>query len=346
MAFFEQYANVRTIDFQQISATSPAAGRSLVNAAYSRRQWLAGATIMVGSSLTAHAANPVAEEEKGKPKDEPFSYCLNTSTIEGQKLSIVEKVEIASKAGYQAIEPWIRELDQHVKDGGNLKDLGRRIQDSGLTVPSAIGFAEWIVDDETRRKKGMEQAKHDMDMVQQIGGKRLAAPPAGAIQQADLNLSRAAERYRALLDLGDQMGIVAELELWGFSKALSRLGEVAFVTIESGHPKACILLDIYHVYKGGSEFSGLRFLSGSKLPVIHCNDYPATPPRASINDAQRVYPGDGVAPLKEIFRDLRAIGFRGFLSLELFNRDYWRQDALQVARTGLEKMKTAVKSSV
>ncbi len=346
MAFFEQYANVRTIDFQQISATSPAAGRSLVNAAYSRRQWLAGATIMVGSSLTAHAANPVAEEEKGKPKDEPFRYCLNTSTIEGQKLSIVEKVEIASKAGYQAIEPWIRELDQHVKDGGNLKDLGRRIQDSGLTVPSAIGFAEWIVDDETRRKKGMEQAKHDMDMVHQIGGKRLAAPPAGAIQQADLNLSRAAERYRALLDLGDQMGIVAELELWGFSKALSRLGEVAFVTIESGHPKACILLDIYHVYKGGSEFSGLRFLSGSKLPVIHCNDYPATPPRASINDAQRVYPGDGVAPLKEIFRDLRAIGFRGFLSLELFNRDYWRQDALQVARTGLEKMKTAVKSSV
>ncbi len=93
---------------------------------------------MVGSSLTAHAANPVAEEEKGKPKDEPFRYCLNTSTIEGQKLSIVEKVEIASKAGYQAIEPWIRELDQHVKDGGNLKDLGRRIQDSGLTVPSTI----------------------------------------------------------------------------------------------------------------------------------------------------------------------------------------------------------------
>src|SRR5260370_32662786 len=91
-----------------------------------------------------------------------------------------------------------------------------------------IGFAEWIVYDETRRKKGMEQAKHDMDMVQQIGGKRLAAPPAGAIQQADLNLSKAAERYRALLELGDQLGIVAELEIWGFSKDLSRLRGVRF----------------------------------------------------------------------------------------------------------------------
>src|SRR6266851_3215359 len=320
-------------------------GSLKVNASFSRRQWLAGATVLVGIGMATKAVNPQPDESEVRSKDEPFSYCLNTSTIEGQKLSIVEKVEIAAKAGYQAIEPWIRELDQHVKDGGKLNDLGKRIKDSGLTVPSAIGFAEWIVDDDSRRKKGMEQAKRDMDLVQQIGGKRLAAPPAGAIQQTDLNLLKAAERYRALLDIGDQMGLAIELELWGFSKALSRLGEVAFVAIESGHPKACILLDIYHLYKGGSDFHGLRFLSGSILPVIHFNDYPATPPRASITDAQRVYPGDGVAPLKDIVRDLRANGFRGFLSLELFNRDYWKQDPLQVARTGLEKMKAAVKSS-
>src|SRR5947208_245077 len=301
---------------------------------------------MVGTGLTGSAVTPAPAEAKDQVKDEPFGYCLNTSTIDGQKLSIVEKVEIAAKAGYQAIEPWIRELDQHVKGGGNLKDLGKRVRDSGLTVPSAIGFAEWIVDDETKRKKGMEEAKRDMDMIQQIGGQRLAAPPAGAISQSDLNLFKAAERYRALLDLGASMGIVAELELWGFSKALSRLGEVTLVAIESGHPKACILLDIYHLYKGGSEFHGLKCLSGSFLSVIHFNDYPGTPPRASITDAARVYPGDGVAPLKAILRDLRAIGYQGFLSLELFNRDYWSQDPLQVARTGLEKMKTTVRSNL
>jgi len=27
------------------------------------------------------------------------------------------------------------------------------------------------------------------------------------------------------------------------------------------------------------------------------------------------------------------------LSLELFNKTYWKQDALQVAKTGLQKMK-------
>ena len=82
------------------------------------------------------------------------------------------------------------------------------------------------------------------------------------------------------------------------------------------------------------------------MHVFHLNDYPADPPRAEITDAHRVYPGDGVAPLPDILRTLRDIGFRGMLSLELFNRDYWQQDALAVARTGLEKMKAVVRKSL
>src|SRR5262249_35539368 len=113
-----------------------------------------------------------------------------------------------------------------------------------------------------------------------------------------------------------------------------------------GHPQACILADVYHLYKGGSNLCGLTLLNGAALHVLHFNDYPADPPRASITDAQRVYPGDGVAPLKTILRDLHKIGFRGVLSLELFNRDYWRQDPLTVARTGLDKMRAVVRSSL
>lgn len=47
-------------------------------------------------------------------------------------------------------------------------------------MESGIGFAKWIVDDDDERGKGLEEAKRDMDTLAQIGGKRLAAPPAGA----------------------------------------------------------------------------------------------------------------------------------------------------------------------
>lgn len=303
-----------------------------------RRQLLSGAaaagfaTTVVAGPVPAHA--------------EPFVYSLNTSTIRGQKVPIVQEVALAAKAGYGAIEPWINELETYVKDGGDLRDLGKRIQDAGLRVESAIGFAEWIVDDDNRRKAGLEDARRAMDMVRQIGGRRLAAPPVGATKQDNLSLSAASLRYRALLEVGDKIGVVPQVEVWGFSRSLSRLGECAYLAIEAAHPRACILADVYHLHKGGSGFEGVKLLSGAAMHVFHMNDYPANPPRADITDAHRVYPGDGVAPLVPLLRDLRRQGFRGTLSLELFNRDYWQQDPLTVARTGLEKMRAVVRASL
>lgn len=302
-----------------------------------RREMLAGAALTVSGVTTA--AQP-------KPARDPFIYMFNTSTIQGQNLPITDEVDIAAKAGYQAFEPWIRELDRYVQGGGNLRDLSRRISDAGLRVESSIGFAEWIVDDEGRRRKGLEEARRAMDMVRQIGGRRLAAPPVGATDQTNLSLMRAAERYRALADIGAQIGVTPQIEVWGFSKSLSRLGECAMIAIESGHPQACVLADVYHLHKGGSGFAGLHLLTGAAMQVFHMNDYPAMPGRDKITDAHRVYPGDGVAPLVPMLRDLRQLGFRGALSLELFNREYWKQDPLAVARSGLEKMKAVARASL
>ena len=98
----------------------------------------------------------------------------------------------------------------------------------------------------------------------------------------------------------------------------------------------------HHLHKGGSDYRGFNLMSADSMHVIHMNDYPADPPREKITDAMRVYPGDGVAPLGDILRTLHGIGYRGWLSLELFNESYWKQnDAPTVAETGLKKMRDA-----
>jgi sugar phosphate isomerase/epimerase len=272
-----------------------------------------------------------------------FRYCFNTSTIRGQKLTLAEEIDIAAQAGYHAIEPWIGEIEAHLRSGGTLADLKKRISDHGLSVESAIGFAEWAVDDDARRARGLEQARHDMDLVQQIGGKRIAAPPAGATDVSNIDYLKVAQRYHALLTLGDHMGVVPQVEVWGFSQTLNRLGQAVLVAVESGHPHACVLPDVYHLYKGGSDFDGLKLLSSAAVHVFHMNDYPATPPRQTISDKDRVYPGDGIAPLADIIRTLRAIDFNGYLSIELFNPDYWKRDALEVAREALRKMQESTR---
>ena len=80
------------------------------------------------------------------------------------------------------------------------------------------------------------------------------------------------------------------------------------VAIESGHPKACILPDVFHLYKGGSSLEGVRLLAPAAIHVFHVNDYPAQPARDKVTDADRVYPGDGVAPYRTLLRDLRQGG--------------------------------------
>jgi len=309
-----------------------------------RREAVKRAGVVVGAALAAASQTTMQAQPKTKPGRAvgEFVFCLNTATIRGQKLGIVKEIEITSKAGYQAIEPWIDTIQEYVKQGGSLSDLRKRISDAGLKVPSVIGFAQWIVDDEPKRMKGLEQARRDMDAIAQIGGTRLAAPPAGATDSPGLDLLKAAQRYRALLDAGDPIGVVPQLELWGFSRNLNRLGECACVAIETGHPKACVLLDVYHLYKGGSEIKGIELLNGNSVHVLHMNDYPAEPPRAKIDDSHRVFPGDGVAPVTEILRALRDIGGEKALSVELFSRKYWEMDANEIARAGLEKMKAAV----
>ena len=307
-----------------------------------RRNLLTAAAI--GTAAAAVASRPEAVAAASAPPK--VRYCLNMSTIRGQKLSLPDQVDVAAKAGYDAIEPWMNELRQYQQGGGSIDDLRKRIADRGLTVVSAIGFAEWIVNDDTKRAAGLEQARKDMELVRSLGGTHIAAPPAGATKDTNVDLLAAAERFRALLDIGVSLEVIPQLEVWGFSTTLSKLGETMLVATESKHPKACVLLDVYHLHKGGSGFDGLRLLSGAAMNCFHMNDFPATPPRESISDANRVYPGDGVAPLKQILRDLFATGFAGALSLELFNRSYWEQDALTVARTGLEKMKASVASAV
>lgn len=319
-----------------------------MNTDISRRAVLAGVAGGIAMTATESHAEPL-------PKPSQFGYCLNTSTVrdkDGKSRPILDLIDIASKAGYDAFEPWISEIDEFTKGGGKLEDLAKRIKDAGLVVPDAIGFAEWIVEDAERRKKGLEQAKRDMEKVAKIGGTRLAAPPVGATggtsKRDDPNFTKplvdlvaAGDRYRALIDLGEKMGITPVVEVWGFSKTLRRLGEALLVAIESGSTKGCVLPDVYHLYKGGSDFAGLPLLSASAIGIFHVNDYPKIE-RDKINDADRVYPGDGIAPLKDVFTALRKMGYTGFLSLELFNREYWKQDPHAVAKTGLAKMKAAV----
>jgi sugar phosphate isomerase/epimerase len=142
------------------------------------------------------------------------------------------------------------------------------------------------------------------------------------------------------------MGVRPLLELWGTHPVLGPLSHGVHVAVATGRADASMLLDVFHLYKSGTSFASLAQVNGASLHVFHVNDYPDAADPSKLNDGNRVYPGDGVAPSARIYRHLRDIGFRGVLSLELFNRDYWSRSADDNLRIGLEKTRATVKKAL
>ena len=302
-----------------------------------RREALAAIGAMGAASML-----PTPGYSKPGSPSPNFRYCLNTSTISGKKLDLPRYVEIAADAGYDGIEVWVRDIRQYMESGHSLASLAKLINDKGIKVENAIGFAPWLVEGEEGKKTGFKQMREEMLLLKEIGGTRIAAPPAGVSGDKPLDLFKAGERYAALLDLGRETGVMPQLEFWGSSPVLYHMGQVLMIAAAANDPDTRILPDVYHLFRGGSGFESLKMLNGNFIEVFHMNDFPGAKPREQQNDADRIYPGDGVAPLKQIMTDLQAMGGTKVLSLELFNREYWEEDPLLVAQTGLQKLKNAV----
>ncbi len=80
-------------------------------------------------------------------------------------------------------------------------------------------------------------------------------------------------------------------------------------------------------------------INPTSVEIFHINDYPANKPTDTIVDADRIYPGDGIAPLKKELSILKHPSRPLVLSVEVFNAEYYKADALDVVKTAFKKTK-------
>lgn len=276
----------------------------------------------------------------------PFRISLNTSTIIAYELPVDQQIKMVTDAGFDGIELWMRDVHAFVDKGGDLAHLRQLLEEGQLTLENMIAFSKWCSDDPEERKKAIEDLRTEMLLIKKLGGNHIAAPVQGieAIDRAKLD--EYAERYRAILQLEAETGVIPVIELWGMG-ALNKVADCAHIVIASGHRKATMLLDIYHIYRGGNDWDTVDCLNGGRLPVIHMNDYPATPSYELLKDSDRVLPGEGVCPFAEVVPKLYDAGFRGAFSVELFNKEYWAtMDAQTLLSKSYESTRQVLESAM
>ena len=302
-----------------------------------RRDLLKLSAALAGGALIPGPAKAASTAPKG-----PFRFCLNTSTIRGQNTGLLPAIEIAAQAGYDGMELWIDDIKDYLKQGNSIQSLASFISSKNIVVENLISFTGWMVDDEEKRKAALTNLEDEMKLMAALNCRRIAAPPAGVDKHKPIDFQKAGARYREILALGRKYKVMPQLEFWGSSGTLYNFSQALAIAAAANDSDARILPDIYHLFRGGSGFNGLNLVNGKVIEIIHINDYPASKPVDEQTDSDRVYPGDGAAPLKQVLRDLQTMGGTKVLSLELFNKTYWAQDAMLVAKTGLQKMKSLV----
>ena len=265
-----------------------------------------------------------------------FTLALNTSTI--RPVGLMDKIRIAGETGYEAIELWNDDLTAYEQEGGSLADVKRALDDYGLPVPTVIALHDWFDTTGAEHRQAIEEVKRRMAQAAAVGATySIASPPRGVV-----DLQVGGRNYRELLELGREFGVKPAMEFLGFVDGVNQVKHAWEAMTVAAHPDSTIVLDPFHIFRGGGEVDDMRGIPADKIAVFHLYDAPASPPREAQTDADRVYPGDGILDLRAMVAILKNAGYQGVISLELFNPSYWGEDPREVARIGLEKMKAAI----
>ena len=222
-----------------------------------RRQLLAGGMAAIAAtSLPASARQQAAEAPADSWQDgrSPWPICLDTATI--RPVPLEEKIRIAAKAGFDAIEPWEGELREYEAGGGNLEELGRRIRDAGLFVPSVIGLWNAIPPTEEAWTEQLPETRDRMRMVSAIGSEFVQVIPQPNRPWQEFDLAWASAKYRKLLEIGlKDYNLNPAMVFVEFLPGAARMGQAAAIALDADHPKAKIIPDVFHMHIGDSGFS-------------------------------------------------------------------------------------------
>jgi 2-keto-myo-inositol isomerase len=260
-------------------------------------------------------------------------YCLNTSTIKPQ--SLIDKIKLAGKAGYDGIELWLNDVLEHVARGGEISDVETALLDHGLIVPSVIAMRQWGDFQGWEHQLVLDEARRRFALGARLGAPFIVAtPPMESTETEHLP-----ERYRELLEIGREEGIRPTFEYISFFKSVHSLSKAWEIVQQTDDRDATLILDAFHNWNSESTLDELRAIPIDRISHYHLDDANPDKPAKSQTDPDRVMVGDGQIDLAAEIAVLREMGYDHTVSLELFNEELWSADPLAVITTGLARMK-------
>ena len=249
-----------------------------------------------------------------------------------QTADLATDIHVAGQAGYDVIELRDGKLDQFLAQG-SLDDVRRMVREANVAAWTINAIDRVGVDGAVGTARAVARCRELSRYAQAIECPWVLVVPGPTDGRTDAQVtSDTVATLREMADAAAEFGISVAFEFMGFPWAAVRDVAGAWAVVqETNRPNVGIIVDTAHFYAGGSTLESIKQVDPKRLVVLHINDVENVP-KPDITDGHRLYPGEGVIPLQDILGAVRATGWDGVVSVELFREEYWQQDPLVVAR--------------
>jgi 2-keto-myo-inositol isomerase len=257
--------------------------------------------------------------------------CFNTITA-GKDKPLEEIIDACKAVGFAGIEIDLSHAEA-ASDRTSLTEIRKRLTDANVDLASLMAFDLAPLAEDG---KAVDRFKRGVDVAHELGAPLLLVycatnvPNGMSPDQAGTKASKRAAEYAALA--GD---IIIGLEPIGRTTLMGRPEDGVAIAKEVHAPNVGVVLDTFHLHLAG--VTDIRTFPVEALSLFHVNDSEDLPIE-QLKDSNRIHVGQGILPLETYLSTLAEKGYDGFLSVEIFRPEYWRQPVTQVVQEAKQSL--------
>lgn len=258
----------------------------------------------------------------------------------GMQLSIVtvslsgdlaEKLAAIAAAGFTGVEIFETDLMSFAGTPQDVKAMATKL---GLKIVDLQPLRDFEGMPGDRRAQKFAEAERKFDLMAGLGTDLLmvcsnVSPEAGG------GIERAAADLRELGERAARRGMRIGFEALAWGRHTNDYQGAWEAVRRAGHPAVGLILDAFHILARKTDLSALRAIPADKIFLVQISDAPMLDiDYMTWSRNHRCFPGEGAFPLGDFLDAIELTGYRGPLSLEIFNAPEGAGSAKDFAANG------------
>ena len=248
------------------------------------------------------------------------------------------KLAAAAKAGFRAVEIFENDLTFFA---GKPRDARLMAADLGLEIVALQPLRDFEAMPDPIRARNFERAARKLDLMHELGA-RLLCLCSNVSPEAIDDPERAAADLEDLADLARQHGMRIGYEALAWGRWVKDWTAAWDIVRAADRDNLGIVLDSFHICARGNPIEPIAGLPAEKIALVQVADAPAIAmDPLSLSRHYRCYPGQGDYPIVDYLDAVTRSGYRGPLSLEIFNDQFRGASAAAVAIDGMRSLRAS-----